>query len=413
MIAVHLENGRVEVRRTPRPRRKVGHALIRVLAAGICNTDLELQRGYYGFRGRPGHEFAGEVVEAEDATLIGKRIAGEINLACGRCDWCARGLERHCPRRTVLGIVRHPGAFAEFLTLPEGNLHVLPDRLPTERGVFVEPVAAACEILDQVKIPRGEDVAVLGDGKLGLLIAQVLTAHGARVHQFGRHREKLRIAESAGVATEIAGKRLPAAAFDLVVDATGSPDGLRTAVGMARPRGTVIMKSTVHGTVDVDTAPVIVNEITLVGSRCGRFERAIPLLASGKVKVDEMISERMKLAEAPKAFEHAARKGVLKVLLGFACLLAAFGQTPHPPVTQVELKLDSSHPRLISLRPCPWWSWSTPEPLPSAYVSARRSRYLPGVIVRCARRGSTENAREPCYCWMPALIRRGAPAAAR
>ncbi len=347
MLAVHLENGRVEVRRAPMPRRREGYASIRVLAAGICNTDLELQRGYYGFRGRPGHEFAGEVVEADDASLIGRRVAGEINLACGRCDWCARGLGRHCPKRTVLGIVRHPGAFAGFLTLPERNLHVLPPRLPIEHAVFVEPVAAACEILDQVKIPRGAEAAVLGDGKLGLLIAQVLAAHGAKVRQFGRHREKLRIAERAGVETEIARGKLPRAAFDHVVDATGSPEGLRAAVAMTRPRGTVVMKSTVHGTVGIDAAPVIVNEITLVGSRCGRFERAIPLLASGKVRVEEMISERMTLADAPKAFARAAKRGVLKVLFVAACVIACLAQTPHPPVTGVALPLDTSHPRLI------------------------------------------------------------------
>jgi alcohol dehydrogenase len=211
--------------------------------------------------------------------------------------------------------VRHPGAFREVLTLPERNLHLVPDSIPTEHAVFIEPLAAACEILDQVKIPRGSEVAVLGDGKLGLLAAQALQASGLRVVQFGRHKEKLRIAAKAGVAAELAPRRLPAARFGWVVEATGSAEGLRQAVSMARPRGVVILKSTVHGSAPVDTAAVVVPEVTLIGSRCGRFEPAIRLLASGKVNVAEMISEKLPLARAPLAFARAARKGAMKVLL--------------------------------------------------------------------------------------------------
>lgn len=314
MLAVHIEGRRVMVRRAARPRRPEGFALIRLICGGICNTDLELQRGYYGFTGTPGHEFVGEVVAADTQSLLRKRVVGEINLACGACDWCRRGLGRHCPKRTVLGIVKHPGAFREFLTLPEKNLHVVPESVPTEAAVFIEPLAAACEILDQTRIPRGAPVAVLGDGKLGLLIAQVLQARGMRVHQFGRHRDKLAIAAAAGVVGEVA-RKLPQAAYDWVVDATGSPAGLRQAVGMTRPLGTVILKSTVHGLVGMDTAPVIVNEITLVGSRCGRFEPAIALLRKHAVHVGPMISDCIALADAPRAFRRAARKGVLKVLL--------------------------------------------------------------------------------------------------
>src|SRR5882724_5261376 len=247
MLAVHLENRRVTVKRVPRPRPPRGFALIRLLCGGICNTDLELQRGYYGFAGVPGHEFVGEVIEAGQRELIGRRVVGEINLCCGGCDWCRRSLGRHCPKRSVLGIVKHPGAFREFLTLPECNLHIVPDSIPAEQAVFIEPLAAACEILEQVQIPCGSPVAVLGDGKLGLLIAQVLNAYGFRVHQFGRHREKLRIAARAGVQTELARKRLPTAAYDWVVDATGSAQGLEHAVAMTQPRGTITMKSTVHG----------------------------------------------------------------------------------------------------------------------------------------------------------------------
>ncbi|MEO5657659.1 MAG: alcohol dehydrogenase catalytic domain-containing protein [Nitrospiria bacterium] len=286
-----------------------------MLAAGICSTDLELQRGYYGFSGTPGHEFVGEVTACADNRWIGKRVCGEINLACGECQWCKRKLGRHCPTRTVLGIVKHPGAFREFLTLPIRNLHSVPDKLSTEDAVFVEPVAAACEILDQVKIPKGERVAVLGDGKLGLLIAQVLAAHGAKVHLFGRHPEKMRLVEWAGVSTEVAPRKMPVSAYPFTVDSTGSSDGLSTAIAMTQPRGIVIMKSTVHGLVSINTAVPIVNEITMVGSRCGRFEVALPLLASGKVKVASLVSDQFPLDRAPQAFARAATKGVMKVLL--------------------------------------------------------------------------------------------------
>lgn len=315
MLAVHLENGGVTVGEAAKPARPEGYALLRLLAAGICNTDLELQRGYYGFAGTPGHEFVAEVVEADRRDLVGKRVAGEINLACTHCEWCRRGLGRHCPNRTVLGIVNQPGAFAEFFVLPERNLHVLPDSLPLERAVFLEPLAAACEILEQVAIPPRERIAVLGDGKLGLLISQVLNAHGYPVHQYGRHTEKLAIAGRAGVETELIAGALPVAEYDYVVDATGNPEGLRQAVAMTRPRGTLILKSTVHGMVAVDTAPIIVNELTLVGSRCGRFEAALPLIDHELIRVEEMVADRFPLSQAPEAFARAAERGVLKVLL--------------------------------------------------------------------------------------------------
>jgi threonine dehydrogenase-like Zn-dependent dehydrogenase len=315
MISVHLKSGKASIVQTPQPERPEGFALIRLILAGICNTDLELQRGYYGFSGTPGHEFVGEVVDADSKELIGKRVVGEINLACGDCSWCRRGMGRHCPSRSVLGIVRHPGAFCEFLTLPEKNLHVVPDSIPPEVAVFTEPVAAACEILDQARIPCGSAVAVLGDGKLGLLVAQVLQGNGFRVHQFGRHPEKLRIAANAGVTTEIRGENLPEGEYRWVVDATGSQAGLRAAIRMVEPCGTIIMKSTLHGEIPLDSAPVIVNEITLIGSRCGRFEPALELLRLGVIDVTSMISAQMPLAEAPAAFDCAAQKGVLKVLL--------------------------------------------------------------------------------------------------
>jgi alcohol dehydrogenase len=315
MIAVHFENHQASIRKVGKPRRPEGYAVIRLLYGGICNTDLELLRGYYDFSGTPGHEFVGEVVAADNERLLGRRVVGEINLACGRCDWCKRGLGRHCPTRKVLGIVRHPGAFREFLTLPEVNLHTVPVSIPDREAVFVEPLAAACEILDQVSFPHSAEVAVLGDGKLGLLVAQALNAVGHRVRQYGRHKSKLRIAEKAGVSTEVAGKRFPIAAYDYVVEATGSVNGLAQAIKMTRPRGTVVLKSTVHGHVPLDTAPVIVNEINLVGSRCGRFEPALKLLAARRIQLEEMISEELPLSKASQAFRQAARVGVLKVLL--------------------------------------------------------------------------------------------------
>lgn len=315
MLAVRLENGSVETVAIGRPQRPQGFALLRLLCAGICNTDLELQRGYYGFAGIPGHEFVAEVVEADNLSLRGKRVAGEINVACGNCDWCRRDLGRHCPHRTVLGIVNQPGAFEEFFVLPERNLHIVPEAIAAESAVFTEPLAAACEILDQVAIPPCSRVAVIGDGKLGLLIAQLLQAYGYAVHQFGRHEDKLRIADAAGVTTELAGESLPVAAYDWVVEASGNSEALRRAVAMTRPRGTLILKSTVHGLAGVDTAPIIVNELTLVGSRCGRLEVALPLLEHGLIRVEDMIAGRYRLADAPKAFTHAATRGALKVLL--------------------------------------------------------------------------------------------------
>jgi threonine dehydrogenase-like Zn-dependent dehydrogenase len=314
MRTVHLENGEVSLREIAKPARARGYALVRVLLAGVCNTDLELQRGYYGFAGTPGHEFVGVVEEADTPALAGRRVVGEINLACEQCDWCRKGLGRHCPRRTVLGIVKHPGAFADYLTLPERNLHALPDGLPSERAVFVEPLAAACEILEQAAIPSCAPVAVLGDGKLGLLVALTLHAHGYPVRLFGRHEEKLAIAARAGIETALGGEP-PKAAFAWVVEATGKAEGLRAAIQMTEPRGTVILKSTVHGDVGVDTAAVAVQEITLVGSRCGRFEDAMPLLERNLIPVEEMITARFPLSRAPEAFAAAARPGALKVLL--------------------------------------------------------------------------------------------------
>ena len=314
MIAVHIEQGAVSVRDIPKRKRPKGHALLRLITGGICNTDLELQRGYYGFAGIPGHEFVAEVVEADTPNWVGRRVVGEINLACGKCDWCARRLGRHCPSRSVLGIVKHPGAFQNYFTLPEANLLKVPHSVPNDHAVFAEPIAAACEILDQVRISKGQPVAVLGDGKLGLLIAQVLALHGAEVHQYGRHAKKLKVSKKLGVIGTVG---LPGAKrkFDVVVEATGSSQGLASAVAMTNARGTVVMKSTVHDRAAVDFSHVIVQEISLIGSRCGRFEPALKLLKSGKLNLDAMIDSRFPLSEAVQAFARANEKSVLKVLL--------------------------------------------------------------------------------------------------
>ncbi len=313
-----MENGGVEVRPEPEPRRDEGWAVVRVLLAGICNTDLELRRGYYGFAGTPGHEFAGEVVDGGPAWL-GKRVVGEINIGCRDLGWpdvcaaCAAGHNRHCTRRSVLGIVRHPGAFAEFLTLPERNLWQVPDNVSTEHAIFCEPLAAALRLTAQTPVGAGGEVAVLGDGKLGLLIAQALRAKGADVTLFGRHPGKMRIAR--GVRGIVGRDTLPERQFPVVVDATGTAEGLRAAVAMTRPQGVLVMKSTVHGAVEIDTAPVIVNELTLIGSRCGDFGPALAMLAAGQLNLDPMLSDQFDLADAPRAFDRAAEKGVLKVLL--------------------------------------------------------------------------------------------------
>jgi alcohol dehydrogenase len=313
-LKVVLKKGEISVEPTGVPDRPIGFALLELIVAGICNTDLELQRGYYNFQGTPGHEFVARVVGCDNPTLLGRRVVGEINIACGECDFCRGQMGRHCRNRSVLGILNHQGAFSHFFTLPEQNLYVLPDSVLDEEAVFVEPLAAACEILDQVALEPGTQVAVLGDGKLGLLVSQVLLAHHLDVTLYGRHESKLALARAAG-ASAASASNLPEAAYACVVECSGSSEGLASAIRMTRPRGTVVMKSTVHDKVSIDMAPVIVNEISLVGSRCGRFEPALSLLESRKVSVSPMIQAEFLLAEAPRAFEIAATRGVLKVLL--------------------------------------------------------------------------------------------------
>jgi len=299
---------------------------VRVRLAGICNTDIELLRGYHDFRGTPGHEFVGEVVDCARRAWIGRRVVGEINIACeglGRrtkCGYCRRGIPTHCEHRRVLGIVKHDGAFAERLTLPLCNLHKVPDGVSDKQAVFTEPLAAACEILEQVKVAKHSEVAVLGDGKLAQLIARVLRAAGPRVTMFGKHANKLALARRAGIATkrvrdEKRGAPNSKKRWTLVVEATGSPTGFERALAMLAPRGTLALKSTFHGAARFATWPIVVNEMHVVGSRCGPFRPALEMLRRRAVDPRPLISRVFPLAEAPTAIRYAQKAGVMKVLL--------------------------------------------------------------------------------------------------
>jgi 2-desacetyl-2-hydroxyethyl bacteriochlorophyllide A dehydrogenase len=317
MKALYFD-GQLTLREVADPQPGPGEALIRVRLAGICGTDRQILKGYSGFRGIPGHEFVGEVVECEEKPWIGKRAVGEINVTCGRCDWCRQGLNRHCAARTVMGIIGRPGAFAEFVTLPVENLREVPPEVPDEEAVFVEPLAAAAEIVEQMPFARGTCVAVLGAGRLGLLVAQVLSQAGAEVTLIGRSGWKLKLAQSWGLNTvtaEIGGAGLAPRSFEVVVEATSSPEGLDEALRLVEPRGVVVMKSTFHEPAHFDTANLVVNEITLLGSRCGNFDVAIDLLRKNAVHVEQMISRVFPLVEGLEAFSYIENEPCLKVLL--------------------------------------------------------------------------------------------------
>jgi threonine dehydrogenase-like Zn-dependent dehydrogenase len=317
MRGLWLEEGRLRLRQDlPRPVPPPGEALVRVLVAGICNTDLELVRGYYPFTGVLGHEFVG-VVEAGPEGLLGRRVVGEINAVCGVCRACRAGRPSHCERRTVLGIVGRDGAFADYLALPAANLHPVPDGVATEAAAFTEPLAAALEIQQQVAVRPDDRVLVVGDGKLGQLIAQTLALTGCHLAALGRHPDKLALLAARGVATPGPDEVEPGS-FDLAVECTGNPEGFALARCALRPRGTLVLKSTYAGELTFDAAGVVVDEITLVGSRCGPFAPALRLLAEGRVEVAPLIHARYPLSEGPAAFDHARRPGVLKVLLEVA-----------------------------------------------------------------------------------------------
>ena len=326
MLAAIIRRNLLVVSQKPLPRLRPGWALVRVRLAGICNTDIEILRGYHDFSGTLGHEFVGDVVRVanpRDRGWIGQRVVGEINLACKglgfrkRCSYCRRGIPTHCERRRVLGIIGHDGAFAEFLALPIVNLHRVPDGVPDEAAVFTEPIAAACEILEQVDVRAHREVCVIGDGKLAQLIARVLRASRLRVMMIGKHASKLRIAGLAGIATAklTSPQARGADAFTLTVEATGSPSGLALAQQITRPRGTLVLKSTFHEVADVETWPIVVKEITVIGSRCGPFPPALAFLRSGRVDPRPLISRVFLLSEASEAIRYAQEPGVMKVLL--------------------------------------------------------------------------------------------------
>lgn len=316
MQALWLEDRRLQFRddvESPAP--PAGEAVVRVLLAGICNTDLELVRGYYPFTGVPGHEFVGRVEAAPEAPeRVGHRVVGEINASCGTCEACRAGRRTHCERRTVLGIKDRHGAFAERLTLPVSNLHDVPEGVSNDAACFAEPLAAALEVQEQVVVRPEDRIVVVGAGKLGQLVARTLALRARDVLVVGRHPARLRPLAERGLRVGTADDLVDARA-DLVVECTGNPEGLALAIRAVRPRGTVVLKSTYHGSATLDASRLVVNEVTLVGSRCGPFSRALDLLAQGSVDVVSLVEGRYPLIEGLRAFEEAARPGVLKILL--------------------------------------------------------------------------------------------------
>lgn len=309
-------DGNVSLRDIPVPNPQEGEALIRVLLAGICKTDTEITHGYMNFTGVLGHEFVGVVEDARDLGLVGTRVVGEINAGCGQCESCAKGLTRHCSHRTVLGIQGRHGAFAEYLTLPEANLVIVPDTVSNEQAVFTEPVAAALEILEQVHIEPSDRVLVIGDGKLGLLIASVLNLVGCDLCLAGKHPEKMVVFQAQGGNVILLEKLLAGSErFDKVIEASGRPAGWELALARVKPRGTIILKSTYHESISFNPALLVINEITLVGSRCGLFPPALRLLEKGLIDPTPLISAVYPLADGIEAFERTAQPGVFKVLL--------------------------------------------------------------------------------------------------
>jgi threonine dehydrogenase-like Zn-dependent dehydrogenase len=318
MKALYLSGTHYELKHDyPVPDPQPGEVLVRVLKAGVCETDLQLIQGYMGFEGVLGHEFVGI---AETGALAGRRVVGEINCSCWVCSTCRSGLPTHCPNRTVLGILGHDGAFAEYIAVPERNLHAIPDSLSTDEAVFVEPVAAAYQILRQRLVERGQSVVVLGDGRLGNLCAQVLADFGCTVRVIGKHTEKLQILQklNVGIDTVLLEDSKPDRSADVVVDCTGSGTGLPTALQYVKPWGTIVLKTTVAGEQTLALAPIVIDEVRVVGSRCGPFSDAIVGLDSGRITVKPLISDRFELRDAVAALETTGSRPVLKVLLDVA-----------------------------------------------------------------------------------------------
>lgn len=313
MKALWLENKAISLRIVSQSRQP-DEALIKIHKAGICSTDLELVKGYYPYTGILGHEFVGKVVEAQDASWIGRRVVGEINVVCHRCEQCRDGRSTHCENRTVLGIVRRDGTFAEYTQLPLTNLHRVPDSIPDELAVFTEPLAAALEIRQQIQIKPADRVLLVGAGRLGQLIAQTLALTGCDLRVVARYVHQQELLRARGIKV-ISEEEIQPWRWDVVVEATGSPGGFSLARQAVRPRGTLVMKSTYQGEMSVNVSSIVVDEINIVGSRCGPFEPALRLMESRQVDPTVLISDEFRLDEALKAFERAAQPGVLKVLV--------------------------------------------------------------------------------------------------
>ena len=295
-------------------------ALIKILLSGICNTDLEIIKGYMGFKGILGHEFVGVVEKCREKGWIGKRVTGEINIVCGKCIYCKTGLKTHCPQRKVLGILNKDGVFADYLTLPVKNLHVIPANIFDEEAVFVEPLAACYEVLEQVKINKSDVTIVLGDGKLGLLMAQVIRNTGCNLHLIGKHQEKLSVAKRLGIKTISIKETLKLEKFkfnkaDILIDCTGSPGGLDLAMKLAKPKGKIILKSTFASKSYLNLSPVVINEFSIIGSRCGPFKKAIDALENREIKISPLIYKIFPLNEGLKALKASGEKKALKVLI--------------------------------------------------------------------------------------------------
>ncbi len=314
MRAIVVESGKVLVKDEPPPTPAAGDVLIKVRLAGICSTDLEIVKGYGGYSGILGHEFVGTVASGSTA-LANKRVVGEINCVCGKCDMCASGLSNHCRRRTVMGIQGRPGCFAEFVALPERNCVEVPDSVNDEQAVFAEPLAAAIQVTRQIKIETRMNVAVLGTGRLGLLVAQVLARTGCKLTAIGRNPATLAMMDKKRIRNVTVSDLKQWGDFDAVVECTGSPEGLPLALKLVRPRGMIVMKTTCAGRADADLTPLVVNEVTMVGSRCGSLHEAISMLARREVDVTSLITRQLPLAEGPSALSLAAEPAQIKVVL--------------------------------------------------------------------------------------------------
>ncbi len=319
MKAIVFDNELRFVEDYPVPEPHNNEALIRTLMAGICNTDIEITKGYMGFKGVIGHEFIGvvEKINGKDQKLVGKRVGGEINCGCGVCKYCKKGLKNHCPDRKVLGIFNKDGAFAEYITLPLENLHKVPENISDDEAVFTEPLAAAFEITKQVQIKPEDKILVLGDGKLGLLISFVLRLYNSGLTLVGKHEEKLKIAREQNINTALPDNLQIKKDYDIVIDATGSADGFEMALKLVKPRGVVVLKSTVAEGRPINLAPAVIDEITVIGSRCGPFEPALEALSKRLINVRPLITEIFPFSKAKIAFDRTMEKGSLKIIIDF------------------------------------------------------------------------------------------------